>query len=82
MCKRHNKNPCYPCLPYATVKAATQGDPDAVAAVLHHYKGYINKLSMRYLYDQEGNTYFIVDDALRRRLELKLISGILAFRAA
>ena len=69
-------------LRYATIQAATQGDPDAIAAVLRHYEGYIAKLSTRCLFDEYGNTYLCVDEALRRRLEIKLISGLLAFKAA
>ena len=74
--------PRYKLLPFATIQAATQGDPDAIAAVLHHYEGYIAKLSTRRLFDEYGNTYLCVDEALRRRLEIKLITGILAFQAA
>ena len=33
-------------------------------------------------FDTFCNTYLCVDEALRRRLEIKLISGLLAFKAA
>lgn len=69
-------------LPYKTIRAATKGDPDAMNAVLHHYADYITRMSMRKLYDKQGNIYLCVDEAMRRRLEIKLITGILAFRAA
>lgn len=72
----------YKLLPYSTILAASQGDPDAINAVLHHYKGYIARLSMRQLYDEMGNAYFCVDETIRHRLEIKLIAGILAFDAA
>lgn len=42
----------------------------------------ITRLAMRQLHDEYGNTYLCVDEAMRRRLEIKLITGILAFRAA
>lgn len=74
--------PRYKLLPYATILAATQGDPDAVGAVLRHYRGYIARLSMRRLYDEHGNVYRYVDETMRHRLELKLIAGLLSFRAA
>lgn len=74
--------PRYKLLPYATVQAATQGDPNAIAAVLRHYEGYIAKLSTRRLFDEYGNAYLCVDETVRRRLEIKLITGVLAFRAA
>ena len=72
----------YKRLPYKTIKAATMGEPDAVAAVLQHYKAYIAKLSMRYLHDDEGNVYRCVDECMRCRLEIKLITGLLDFDVA
>lgn len=80
-----NKNRSKPhsrLLPYDTIRAASEGDPDAVNAVLRHYEGYIARLSMRRLFDENGNTYLFVDETMRRRLEIKLIAGILVFRAA
>lgn len=72
----------YKPLPYTIIQPATQGDPDAIAAVLRHYEGYIAKLSTRRLFDEDGNVYHSVDEAMRRRLEIKLIAGILSFHAA
>ena len=76
------RTPRYKLLPYATIQAATQGDPDAIAAVLRHYEGYIAKLSTRRLFDEMGNVYLCVDETMRRRLEIKLIAGILTFKVA
>ena len=72
------RTPRYKLLPYATIQAATQGDP----AVLRHYEGYIAKLSTRRLFDEMGNVYLCVDETMRRRLEIKLIAGILTFKVA
>lgn len=72
----------YARLPYGTLKAAAQGDPDAIAAVLRHYEGYIAKLSLRRFYDEYGGIYYGVDETIRRRLEIKLITGLLTFDAA
>lgn len=69
-------------LPYAVIQAATTGDPDAISAILRHYSGYITSMSLRTLYDGQGNSYLCVDEAMRHRLEVKLITGILAFRIA
>ncbi len=80
--KNGYRKPRYKLMPRDTIQAATKGEPDAVAAVLRHYEGYIAKLSTRCLFDEYGNTYLCVDEALRRRLEIKLITGVLAFRAA
>lgn len=81
MTKNHNK-PHSRLLPYDIIRAASKGDPDAVSAVLRHYEGYIARLSMRRLFDENSNTYLCVDETMRHRLEIKLIAGILAFRAA
>ena len=69
-------------LSYPVITLAASGDVDAINAVLKHYEGYIAALSIRQLYDESGNPYFCVDEALRRRLETKLITKILTFNVA
>lgn len=82
MSRKNSRNkPRYKLLPHDTIQAAMQGEPDAVAAVLRHYQGYIAKLSTRCLFDEYGDTYLCVDEAIRHRLEIKLIAGILTFQA-
>jgi len=66
-------------LPYPVIVLAAGGDVDAINAVLKHYEGYIAVLATKQLYDERGNPYLCVDEGLRRRLETKLITGILAF---
>lgn len=73
---RRNRN----LLPYKTICAATKGDVDAISAVLSYYASYITRMSTRKLYDKHGNVYLYVDEIIRRRLEIKLITGILTFR--
>ena len=43
-------------------------------------EGYIAKLSVRKMYDEYGCVHYCVDETLRRRLETKLITKILAFK--
>lgn len=69
-------------LPFPVIAAASNGDVDAINAILKHYEGYIASLSLRRVYDEEGNGYTIVDEELRRRLETKLIVKILSFEVA
>lgn len=69
-------------LPFPVIAAASNGDVDAINAVLKHYEGYIASLSLRRVYDEDGNGYTIVDEELRRRLETKLIVKILSFEVA
>lgn len=53
-----------------------------INTVLKHYEGYIIKLSTRKLYDESGQVHYCIDETLRRRLETKLITKILAFEVA
>jgi hypothetical protein len=67
---------------YPVIVLAASGDVDAINAVLKHYEGYISALSTRQLFDKSGNLQLYVDEALRRRLETKLITKILTFNIA
>lgn len=64
-------------LSYPTIVLASDGDVGAINAVLKHYEGYMAVLSMRTFYDEGGNPHLCIDEALRRRLETKLITKIL-----
>ena len=61
------------------IAAASSGDVEAINIVLKHYEGYIAALATRRLYDEYGNSHYCVDENIRRRLETKLITRILAF---
>ena len=69
-------------IPYPVIVLASGGDVDAINAVLRHFGDYISVLSTKRLYDESGNPYLCVDEGIRRRLETKLITAILTFRAA
>ena len=69
-------------LPFHTIKAATDGDIEAINRVLKHYEGYIVTLSTRRFYDESGCVQYCVDETLRRRLETKLITKVLEFKVA
>jgi len=69
-------------LPFDVICEAASGDTIAIEQVIKHYSGYIAKLSMRTIYDENGNQHNVVDEDLRRRLEAKLTSAILQFRVA
>ena len=63
-------------LPLSVIEAARAGDAEAVERVLRYYEGYINKLCTRTLYDEYGQPHVCVDEYMKRRLEIKLISSI------
>lgn len=75
-CKKENL------LPFHVIKAASEGDVEAINVVLKHYEDYIVSLSTRRLFDRFGNPHYCVDETLRRRLETKLITKILDFKIA
>ena len=55
-------------------------NPQKINIILKHYERYILKLATRMLYDKTGHLCYEVDEALRRRLETKLITKTLAFK--
>ena len=65
---------------YSVIQAATEGDVAAINLILKHYERYILKLATRMLYDKTGHLCYEVDEALRRRLETKLITKTLTFK--
>lgn len=64
------------------ILAASKGDIEAMGIVLKHYEGYIRRLSIRRLYDEDGYIHYCVDETLKERLEAKLIDKILSFKIA
>ena len=66
-------------LPFPVIEAAASGDIEAINKVLKHYEGYIRTLSMRRVFDKEGNQHWCVDDELRLILETTLTAKILKF---
>ena len=67
-------------LPFPVILAATKGDPDAMKIVLQHYQSYIAHLSMKKIRDENGNTYWGIDEGLRERLQTKLMQAVLNFK--
>ena len=67
-------------LPFPVIAAATNGNVDAINAVVKYYAAYIAALSTRQLYDENGTPVLCVDEEKRRRLETRLITRILNFK--
>ena len=67
-------------LPFHIIKAASEGDVEAINTVLNLDIGYIASLSTRIMFDEFGQVHYCVDETLRRRLETKLITKILDFK--
>lgn len=69
-------------LPFYIIKAASDGDVEAINTVVDHYEGYIIRLSIRKMYDEYGQIHFCIDETLRGHLETKLITKVLDFKIA
>lgn len=69
----------YPMVSYSVIVAATDGDTEAINQIVKHYRGYISKKSLRPMKDEYGNQHLVVDEALRSRMETRLITKILSF---
>ncbi len=67
-------------LPYLIILAANKGEPEAMKVVVLHYGSYMTTLSMRKLRDEQGNTYWGIDEDTRERLRAKLMQSVLAFK--
>ncbi|MCC8162965.1 MAG: helix-turn-helix domain-containing protein [Lachnospiraceae bacterium] len=67
---------------YHTICRASEGDPEAIQELLNHYRNYILKLSTRRLWDEYGQPYYGVDETLKNRLEMKLITVAVKFKVA
>jgi len=67
-------------LPYPIILAANKGEPEAMKIVVLHYESYMTSLSMRKLRDEQGNTYWGIDEDTRERLRSKLMQSVLAFK--
>jgi len=67
-------------LPYPIILAANKGEPEAMEVVIQHYESYMNSLSMRNLRDEQGTTYWGIDEDTRDRLRLKLMYSVLVFK--
>lgn len=82
MTKKKRENDESNLLPFHVIKAASEGDIDAITEVVDHYERYIIKLSIRKMYDEYGQVHYWIDETLRRRLETKLITKVLQFKTA
>lgn len=74
--KSKNDLSCY-LDPLFIVYSAISGDVEVVNIVLKSYTFYINKLSLRIIYDIDGVPHKVVDKYMRRRLETKLIADVI-----
>ena len=66
-------------LPFHVIQMAADGNVGAINQVLKHYEGYIIALSTKRLFDERGRPHMVVDEEMRRTLEINLIVKIMQF---
>lgn len=66
-------------IPFAVIMAATSGDKAAIQEILNFYDGYISKLSLHKLYDENGSVYMVVDFELKGRIQAAVMDMIANF---
>lgn len=62
---------------YQTILGAKAGDFEAMASILRHYSRYIIYYSRRTFFDKYGNSYELVDEDIKQRIEAKLMYQII-----
>ena len=55
MSRKSRKNEAFDLPSFQMIRAASNGDIEAINAVLKHYEGYIAALSTRKMYEQTGS---------------------------
>lgn len=64
-------------IPYDTIVAALNEDPDAIKKIHNRYKGLIKAQSRRTYYGPKGEAYHTFDDELQNQVASMLIHQIL-----
>lgn len=60
-------------LPYETIHKSVSGDTQSICAVMEHFEGYINRLSMREGTDLYGEPRTYLNEDIKRELIIELI---------
>ena len=66
-------------IPYEVIKAATQGDVEAIEKILDHYEGYINSVSRGLYIKPNGECQYVIDRQLHDEIVVRIIEAILDF---
>ena len=66
-------------LPFEMIRAANEGDLDAIVSVIVHYESYIRMQARRYYTKPNGQSEYATDDEIYDELVMKLIDAILSF---
>lgn len=65
---------------FEVIEKAIGGDVDSINQILFFFQPFINARCKRKVTDEFGQTYYALDEYMKRRLETKLITKILDFK--
>ncbi|MBV6375503.1 helix-turn-helix domain-containing protein [Enterococcus casseliflavus] len=65
---------------YELIKKARSGDIEALQIIKNHFQPYIQKNAYRMVKNDSGYSYMSIDETLKSRLEIRLLSKILTFK--
>lgn len=65
---------------FEIIEAAIKGDVDSINQIISYFQPFIESESRRRFTDEFGNTQYVVDEYMKRRMETKLITKILDFK--
>lgn len=66
-------------IPYSVIRAAQNGDTDAIALIRRHFEGYIASKCLVTYDDGDGHSYTFPDDELSYLTESALYAAIFGF---
>jgi hypothetical protein len=68
-------------LPYPIILAANKGEPEAMKYVILHYGSYMTSLSTSKLRDEQGNTYWGIDEdnAVQYKQKIRFVLLVLSY---
>lgn len=62
-----------------TLRAAINGDNLAEQAILDHFEGYVNKLSLVTLYSDSAQSHTYLDEDIRIQLQARILESLKSF---
>ena len=65
---------------FDTIREAINGDAEAINQILLYFKPFIENKSRRIYKEENGKSYYVPDEYMKRRMETKLITKILDFK--
>ena len=78
--KRHSNIRKDNLVPFETIKAATEGNLEAIEIILEHFDPYITSLAKGLYIRPNGEYQYVIDQQVHDEISVKLIDAILKFR--